>query len=152
MTHLEEGNSAPDFQVLDENGMMRSLKDYRGKKLILFFYPKAMTPGCTNEAKNLQEFYTELKKNGFEILGVSPDETKKQVRFKEKYAFTYSLIPDVDKEIIKKYGVWGPKKLYGREYDGLHRTTFVIDEKGTILKIFKKVKTKEHAQQILENK
>ncbi len=151
MTHLKEGDKAPDFQVVDESGNEVRLSEYQGKKVILFFYPKAMTPGCTNEAKNLQEFSGDLKKRGFEIIGVSPDNTQKQLRFKEKYGLEYPLIPDVDRKLIEAYGVWGPKKLYGREYDGLHRTTFIIDEDGKIAKVFKKVKTKEHSKQILDS-
>ena len=150
MTHLTEGVKAPNFKVYDENNQIIDLNNFKGKKLILFFYPKAMTPGCTNEAKNLEEFYSELKEKGFEVLGVSPDPAEKQLRFKEKYNLTYPLIPDTDKKLIMDYGIWGPKKLYGREYDGLHRTTFIIDEESNILKIIKKVKTKEHAQQILK--
>ena len=150
MTHLIEGEKAPSFKVLDEIDESINLQDYKGKKLILFFYPKAMTPGCTNEAKNLEEFYSELKAKGFEVLGVSPDAAEKQVRFKEKYNLSYPLIPDTEKKLIMDYGIWGPKKLYGREYEGLHRTTFIIDEDSKILKIIKKVKTKEHAQQILK--
>ncbi|RLD45544.1 MAG: thioredoxin-dependent thiol peroxidase [Bacteroidetes bacterium] len=149
MTHLNEGDIAPQFETIDEQGNTIKLSDYKGKKLILFSYPKAMTPGCTAEACNLSDNYELLKSKGFEILGISADDTKKQIRFKEKYNFPYPLIPDTEKEILKLYGIWGPKKLYGREYDGIHRTTFIIDEEGKIEKIFKKVKTKEHTAQIL---
>ena len=149
MTHLTEGDIAPIFETIDEQGNTIKLSDYKGKKLILFSYPKAMTPGCTAEACNLSDNYELLKSKGFEILGISADDTKKQIRFKEKYNFPYPLIPDTEKEILKLYGIWGPKKLYGREYDGIHRTTFIIDEEGKIEKIFKKVKTKEHTAQIL---
>lgn len=149
MTHLTEGDIAPMFETIDEQGNTIKLSDYKGKKLILFSYPKAMTPGCTAEACNLSDNYELLKSKGFEILGISADDTKKQIRFKEKYNFPYPLIPDTEKEILKLYGIWGPKKLYGREYDGIHRTTFIIDEEGKIEKIFKKVKTKEHTAQIL---
>jgi len=149
MTHLNEGDIAPNFETIDEQGNTIKLSDYKGKKLIFFSYPKAMTPGCTAEACNLSDNYELLKSKGFEILGISADDTKKQIRFKEKYNFPYPLIPDTEKEILKLYGIWGLKKLYGREYDGIHRTTFIIDEKGKIEKIFKKVKTKEHTAQIL---
>ena len=149
MTHLNEGDIAPKFETIDEQGNPIKLSDFKGKKLILFSYPKAMTPGCTAEACNLSDNYELLKSKGFEILGISADDTKKQIRFKEKYNFPYPLIPDTEKEILKLYGIWGPKKLYGREYDGIHRTTFIIDEDGKIEKIFKKVKTKEHTAQIL---
>jgi len=149
MTHLTEGDIAPMFETIDEQGNTIKLSDYKGKKLILFSYPKAMTPGCTAEACNLSDNYELLKSKGFEILGISADDSKKQIRFKEKYNFPYPLIPDTEKEILKLYGIWGLKKLYGREYDGIHRTTFIIDEEGKIEKIFKKVKTKEHTAQIL---
>lgn len=149
MTHLNVGDIAPDFETTDEQGNPLKLSDYRGKKLILFTYPKAMTPGCTAEACNLSDNYKELTDKGFTIVGISADDTKRQIRFKEKYNFPYPLIPDTEKEILKLYGVWGLKKLYGREYDGIFRTTFIIDEEGKIEKVFKKVKTKEHAAQIL---
>jgi len=118
MTHLNEGDKAPDFETIDEQGNTIKLSDYKGEKLILFSYPKAMTPGCTAEACNLRDNYEELTSRGFIILGISADDTKKQIRFKEKYNFPYPLIPDTEKKILKLYGIWGPKKLYGREYDG----------------------------------
>ncbi len=149
MTHLNEGDIAPDFNTIDEKGNPLKLSDYRGKKLILFTYPKAMTPGCTAEACNLSDNYAMLNDKGFAIVGISADDEKRQIRFKEKYNFPYPLIPDTEKEVLKLYGAWGLKKMYGREYDGIFRTTFVIDEKGKIEKIFKKVKTKEHTAQIL---
>lgn len=149
MTHLKPGDKAPDFSTVDEQGNPVNLSDFAGKKLILFSYPKAMTPGCTNEACNLRDHYRELKDRGFELLGISADDEKRQQKFKEKYNLPFPLIPDTEKEILKAYGIWGPKKLYGREYDGIHRTTFVINEKGIIEKVFTKVKTKEHAEQIL---
>jgi peroxiredoxin Q/BCP len=149
MTHLKPGDKAPDFNTVDEQGNPVKLSDYKGKKLILFSYPKAMTPGCTNEACNLRDHYQELKAKGFELLGISADDEKRQQRFKDKHELPFPLIPDTEKEVLKAYGIWGPKKLYGREYDGIHRTTFVIDENGTIEKVFTKVKTKEHAEQIL---
>ena len=150
MTHLKEGDKAPDFEGLNEKGEKVSLADYTGKKLILFFYPKDDSPGCTKEACNLRDNYKKLSKLGFDILGVSPDTSKKHQKFIDKYEFQYSLLADEDKETINSYGIWGPKKFMGREYDGLHRTTFVIDEEGRIEKIIEKVKTKDHAEQILE--
>lgn len=150
MTTLNIGDKAPDFDVIDEKGNKVKLSDYKGKKLILYFYPKANTPGCTAESKNLNEFYNTLKEKGFEVLGVSADTDKKQSNFKEKYGFEFPLIPDTEKEIIKAYDVWGVKKMYGKEFEGIFRTTFVISEDQKIEKIFKKVKTKEHAQQILK--
>jgi len=150
MTKLKIGDKAPDFDVVDELGNQVKLSNYKGKKLILFFYPKANTPGCTAESKNLNEFYNTFKEKGFEVLGVSADSEKKQQNFKAKYGFDFPLIPDEEKNIIKSYDVWGQKKMYGREFEGIFRTTFVISENQKIEKIFNKVKTKEHAQQILK--
>ena len=149
MTHLEIGIKAPDFSNQNCLEETINLTDFKGKKLILFFYPKAMTPGCTAETVDLASNYKLLQSKGFDVLGVSPDTLAKQLRFKEKKEVPFSLIPDEAKDIIQKYGVWGPKKLYGREYDGLHRTTFIIDENGVIEHIIKKVKTKTHTTQIL---
>ncbi len=149
MTHLAPGDKAPDFNTVDEKGNPIALSDFKGSKLILFAYPKAMTPGCTAEACNLQDNYDLLSAKGFKIVGISADDAKRQQRFKEKYGFKYPLIPDTDKEILKAYGIWGLKKNYGREYEGIFRTTFIIDENGNIEKVFKKVKTKDHAAQIL---
>ena len=149
MTHLKPGDKAPYFEAKNCMGETVKLTDFAGKKLILYFYPKAMTPGCTTETVNLAEHYELLKEKGFDVIGVSPDDEKRQKRFKEKYNVPFSLIPDEEKKVINLYGVWGPKKLYGREYDGLHRTTFIIDENGVIEHIIKKVKTKAHAEQIL---
>ena len=150
MTHLKEGDKAPDFQGIDQNEKTISLSDYKGKKLILYFYPKDDTPGCTAEACNLRDNFSVLKKEGFELLGVSPDNPKKHQKFIDKYSLPFPLIADTEKEILNAYGVWGPKKFMGREYDGVHRTTFVIDEAGKIEKIIAKVNTKAHAEQILD--
>mgnify|MGYP001185141102 CR=1 FL=1 len=151
MTFLKEGDKAPQFSALNENEQKVSLSDFAGKKVILYFYPKDMTPGCTAESCNLGENYVALQEKGFIVVGVSPDPAKRHVKFIEKYDLPFSLIADEDKEVIKAYGVWGPKKFMGKEYDGVHRTTFVIDEKGIIEKIFTKVKTKDHTNQILES-
>ena len=148
--HLKEGDKAPDFQGVDQNEKTISLSDYKGKKLILYFYPKDDTPGCTAEACNLRDNFSVLKKEGFELLGVSPDDPKKHKKFIDKYSLPFPLIADTEKEILNAYGVWGPKKFMGREYDGVHRTTFVIDEAGKIEKIIAKVNTKAHAEQILD--
>lgn len=148
MTNLQEGDKAPDFTGHIEDESQVSLSDYTGKKLILYFYPKDDTPGCTAESCNLRDNYSELKELGFEILGVSPDPVKKHKKFIDKYEFPFSLIADEDKKIINDYGIWGPKKFMGREYDGLHRTTFVIED-GVIIKVIQKVKTKAHTAQIL---
>ena len=150
MTHLKVGDKAPDFTAINQDGKEVKLSDFKGKKLILYFYPKASTPGCTTEAKNLRDHYAELKEKGYEVLGVSADSPKRQKNFKEKNNLPFDLIADEDKKVINAYGVWGPKKFMGREYEGIYRTTFVIDENGIIEKIINKVKTKEHVQQILE--
>ena len=149
-TYLKSGDSAPEFEGTDERGETVRLSDFTGRKLILFFYPKDDTPGCTAAACSLRDHYQELKDKGFAMLGVSPDSSKKHTKFIEKYDFPFSLIADEDHDIMTKYGVWGRKKFMGREYDGVIRTTFVIDEGGSIDRVFEKVKTKVHAQQILE--
>ena len=150
MTTLQVGDKAPNFKALNEHGQTISLSDYAGKKLVIFFYPKANTPGCTAEACNLRDHYDLLKAKGYELLGVSADSQKKQENFKNKYRFPFPLLADEDKDVIQAFGVWGPKQFMGRKFDGIHRTTFVIDEQGTISKIIDKVKTKDHAAQILE--
>ncbi|TYA71846.1 thioredoxin-dependent thiol peroxidase [Seonamhaeicola marinus] len=150
MTTLKIGDKAPSFTSKDQDGNLVSLEDYKGKKLVLFFYPKASTPGCTVEACNLRDNYDRFKSLGYEILGVSADSAKRQTNFKNKYEFQYPLLADEDKEVINAYGVWGPKKFMGREFDGIHRTTFVIDENGLIEDVIAKVKTKIHTDQILK--
>lgn len=149
MTHLKEGDKAPDFSAPDENGNIISLSDYKGKKLVLYFYPKDLTPGCTMESCNLRDNYKLMQKQGYEILGVSADDEKKHRRFIEKHDLPFHLLADTDKKVINDYGVWGPKKFMGRTFDGIHRTTFVIDENGVIEEVITKVKTKAHAEQIL---
>ena len=151
MTTLKIGDKAPDFKVINQDEKLISLSDFKGKKLVLFFYPKASTPGCTVEACNLNENYERFQAQGYEILGVSADSPKRQSNFRNKYEFTYDLLADEGKEVINAYGVWGPKKFMGKEYDGIHRTTFVIDENGVIADVISKVKTKEHTNQILTN-
>ncbi|WP_299096813.1 thioredoxin-dependent thiol peroxidase [uncultured Winogradskyella sp.] len=149
MTHLKVGDKAPSFSAKDQDGNTISLSDYNGKKLVVFFYPKASTPGCTAEACNLNDNYERFKSKGYEILGVSADSAKRQSNFKNKYGFQYPLLADEDKSVIEAFGVWGPKKFMGREYDGIHRTTFVIDENGILEDVITKVKTKAHTDQIL---
>tara|TARA_B100002052_G_scaffold294815_1_gene320230 strand:+ start:298 stop:759 length:462 start_codon:yes stop_codon:yes gene_type:complete len=151
MTHLNIGDKAPDFLGLDQNSNQLSLSDYKGKKLILYFYPKDNTPGCTAESCNLTENYSELHKKGFDVLGVSPDNVESHQKFISKFNLGFNLIADVDKKMCMNYGVFGPKKFMGREYEGVHRITFVINENQIIEKIFKKVDTKNHAKQILES-
>jgi peroxiredoxin Q/BCP len=149
MIKLKVGDSAPQFSVKDQDGNVINLKDFKGKKVVLFFYPKASTPGCTAEACNLRDNWEQFQEKGYQILGVSADTEKKQSNFKNKYELPFPLLADEDKEVIEAYGVWGPKKFMGKEYDGIHRTTFVIDENGLIEEIITKVKTKDHAAQIL---
>ncbi|MFK7810407.1 MAG: thioredoxin-dependent thiol peroxidase [Saprospiraceae bacterium] len=151
MKHLKVGDKAPDFSGLNESGEQVSLSDYKGKKLVLFFYPKDNTPTCTVEACNLRDNYEKLQKEGYELLGVSPDSAKKHENFIKKFDFPFSLLADTEHNALKAYGVWGPKKFMGREFDGVHRTTFVIDEKGKVEKIIEKVKAKNHTEQILES-
>ncbi len=148
MTTLQIGDKAPDFTALDQDGNKIKLIDYKGNKLVLFFYPKASTPGCTMEAKNLRDYYNDFLDKGYAILGVSADSAKRQKNFCLKNELPYPLLADEDKKVINAYGVWGPKKFMGREYEGIHRTTFIIDENGLILNIIAKVKTKDHANQI----
>ena len=149
MITLKKGDKAPDFEVKNQQGELVKLKDYIGKKVVLFFYPKASTPGCTMEAKNLRDNYAEFTDKGYDVIGVSADSEKRQLNFSNKNELPYNLLADEEKEVINAYGVWGPKKFMGREYDGIHRTTFVIDEKGFIEDIITKVKTKAHTEQIL---
>jgi peroxiredoxin Q/BCP len=149
MTTLKIGDKAPNFSALDEKGNKISLEDYKGKKLVLFFYPKASTPGCTVEACNLRDNYQSFLAKGYDVLGVSADSAKRQQNFINKNELPFPLLADEDKSVIEAFGVWGPKKFMGREYEGIHRTTFVIDENGNIEDVIAKVKTKEHTSQIL---
>ena len=149
MTTLKIGDKAPGFSVKDQHGKTINLEDFKGKKVVLFFYPKASTPGCTAEACNLRDNYQDFQSKGYEILGASADSEKRQMNFSTKQELPYSLLADEDKEVIMAYGVWGPKKFMGKEYDGIHRTTFVIDENGNIEDVITKVKTKDHSAQIL---
>ena len=150
MTTLQIGDQAPEFQSINQDGNAVSLSDFSGKKLVLFFYPKANTPGCTLEACNLSDNYSRFVAQGYDVLGVSADNTQRQSSFKNKFKFPYDLLADEDKTVINAYGVWGPKKFMGREYDGIHRITFVIDENGIIEDVITEVKTKEHTDQILK--
>ncbi|MFC7357017.1 thioredoxin-dependent thiol peroxidase [Jejudonia soesokkakensis] len=151
MKTLKEGDKVPNFTVNDQDGNAISLSDYKGKKLIVFFYPKANTPGCTAEACNLRDNFNELQNQGYELLGVSADTERKQKNFKEKFDFPFPLLADTQKEVIDAFGVWGEKKFMGRIYDGIYRKTFVVNEKGIVSRVIDKVKTKDHAAQLLED-
>ncbi|MGF1560233.1 MAG: thioredoxin-dependent thiol peroxidase [Flavobacteriaceae bacterium] len=149
METLKIGDKVPAFSASDQDGNTINLSAYIGRKLIVFFYPAANTPGCTAEACNLRDNYSELQAQGYELLGVSADSQQKQANFKNKFSFPFPLLADEDRTVINTFGVWGPKKFMGREYDGIHRMTFVIDEKGIVTKVIDKVKTKDHSSQLL---
>jgi peroxiredoxin Q/BCP len=150
MSTLQIGDKAPAFSGINQKGKKVSLTDYTGKKLVLYFYPKDDTPGCTAQACNLTENHRALQKQGYAVLGVSPDTEKKHVKFIEKYKLTFDLLADTEKETIQAYGVWVEKSMYGKQYMGVARTTFIIDEEGAIADIIEKVKTKDHTAQILK--
>lgn len=149
MTHLKVGDKAPAINALDQDGKAISLDDYAGKKVILYFYPKDMTPGCTTQSCNLRDNYDDLTSKGYDVIGVSADSAARHLKFIEKHELPFRLIADEDKKVLNDYGVWGLKKFMGREYDGIHRITFIIDEKGIIEDVILKVKTKFHTAQIL---
>jgi peroxiredoxin Q/BCP len=148
MTILKEGDKAPAFTGTDQDGGRIALADYKGKKVVLYFYPEDDTPTCTVQACNLRDNYSLLKREGFTVIGVSPNDEKSHKKFEAKYGLPFPLVADPDRKIIGKYGVWGEKQLYGRKYIGLHRTTFLIDEKGVVRKIFLKPRSKQHAEEI----
>lgn len=147
---LKVGDKVPDFKGVDQDDNIISYQDYVGKKLVVFFYPKASTPGCTAEACDLRDNENALKAQGYHVIGVSADSVKRQKNFAEKNSLPFPLIADENRDVLNAFGVWGPKKFMGREFDGIHRTTFIIDENGIITDVIEKVKTKEHANQILE--
>ena len=149
MTHLTEGTKAPAFTGVDQNGDKVSLAQFKGKKVVLYFYPQDNTPTCTEQACNLRDNYAALQKEGIIVLGVSPDEVAKHKKFETKFTLPFTLLADTERTVIYKYGVWGEKKMYGKAYMGLLRTTFLIDEKGIIKKIFLKPKSKQHTEEIL---
>ena len=150
MKPLKVGEIAPTFTVKDHLGNPQSLENYKGSKVVIFFYPKADTPGCTAEACDLRDHYKELKEAGFVLLGVSADKELKQKKFADKFNLPFPLLADTERTILNSFGVWGPKKFMGKEYDGIHRMTFILDEDGVIERVIDKVKTKTHAEQILE--
>src|SRR5579872_4796351 len=147
---IKVGDKAPDFSGVDENGEKISLKDFKGKKVVLYFYPKDDTTGCTAEACDFRDSYSRIKRKGVVLLGVSPDSEKSHQKFKEKYDLPFPLIADTDKVISNEYGVWQEKSMYGRKYMGIVRSTFVIDEKGKIMAVFPKVKVAGHVDEVLE--
>jgi peroxiredoxin Q/BCP len=150
MIQLKEGMKAPDFEGIDQSGRSVKLDDFRGKKVVLYFYPKDNTPGCTTEACNLRDNWDTFLKKGFVVVGVSPDSEKSHKGFSEKYTLPFPIIADTSKKILNDYGVWGEKKMYGKSFMGVIRTTFIIDEKGLIEKIINKVDTAGHTQQIFD--
>ena len=150
MTHLKSGDKAPTFKGFDENGSPIELHNFLGKKVVLYFYPKDSTPGCTAQACDLRDNYNNLLAKGYVVIGVSADSQKSHQKFKEKYNLPFPLISDTEKEVIKAYGVWGPKQFMGKTYDGINRTTFIINEEGLIEEVINKVKTKEHTNQIIK--
>ena len=150
MNTLKIGDKIPEFDCLDNNGKNVSSGDFAGKKLIVFFYPRANTPGCTAEACNLSENYKELTDSGYSIVGVSCDKVETQNKFSTKFGFQYPLLADTEKKLVKLFGVWGPKKFMGREYEGIHRMTFIFDENSVVSRVIEKVNTKNPTDQILE--
>jgi thioredoxin-dependent peroxiredoxin len=149
MTHLKPGDKAPEFSGRDQHGNTISLSDFKDNKLVLYFYPKDSTPGCTAQACDLRDNYDMLLKQGYKVLGVSADSEESHRKFIEKYSLPFPLLSDTGKDVLKSYGVWGPKKFMGKQYDGIHRTTFVINQKGVIEDIIQKVQTKSHSAQIM---
>jgi len=150
MITLKEGDKAPVFKGVDQNGNKVSLADFKGKKVALYFYPEDDTPTCTIQACNLRDNYALLKKEGFEVIGISPDDSSKHKKFEEKFSLPFTLVADTSQKILNQYGVWGEKQMFGNHYMGVHRTTFVIDERGIIRKIFLKPKNKQHAEEIIK--
>jgi peroxiredoxin Q/BCP len=150
MAILEEGTKAPAFKGKDQNGKSIAGSDFKGKKLVLYFYPQDSTPTCTVQACNIRDNFALLQKAGIEIIGISPDDAKSHKKFEEKHQLPFTIIADTERSIIEKYGVWGEKQMYGKKYMGLMRTTFLINEKGIIVKVIAKPKSKQHAEEILE--
>jgi peroxiredoxin Q/BCP len=150
MKHLKVGDNAPIFEGVDQENKHISLNDFSGKKVAIYFYPKDSTPGCTAQACSLRDQYSELLSRGVQVIGVSADSVASHQKFAEKQTLPFPLIADTERKVIEQYGVWGPKKFMGKNYDGIHRMTFLIDENGKIEQIWEKVNTKEHAKEILD--
>lgn len=150
MNNLKQGDKLPDFQATDYNGNIISPETLKGKKTVIYFYPKDMTPGCTAQACNLRDNHDILLANNYNVVGISPDSNESHKKFAKKYNIPFPLISDTDKHLAKLFGVWGPKKFMGKEFDGIHRTSFIVDESGIITEIISKVNTKEHAAQFLK--
>ncbi len=150
MAILEVGTQAPNFKTIDQNGELVTLEQFRGKKVILYFYPKDDTPGCTKEACAFRDNFEKFKEINVEVLGVSVDDEKKHKKFAEKYNLPFRLLADTEKKIVQDYGVWGEKSLYGKKYMGTNRVTYLIDENGKIEKVFPKVKPETHAEELLQ--
>lgn len=150
MNTLKVGDPMPEWEGIDQDGNTVTSKDFKGNKLVVFFYPKANTPGCTAEACSLRDHYSELREAGYALLGVSADSRVKQANFRKKFNLPFPLLADTEHVLISAFGVWGPKKFMGREYEGIYRTTFLIDEEGRVERVIDKVKTADHAAQILE--
>jgi thioredoxin-dependent peroxiredoxin len=150
MSILKMGDKAPVFEGIDQDGKLVNLEQFKGNKIVLYFYPKDDTPGCTAEACDLRDNYERLLAKGFKVIGVSPDQEKSHKKFAEKYKLPFPLLPDPEKSIIQSYGVWGPKKFLGKSYEGVLRTTFIISEEGIIEEVITKVDTKNHTEQIIK--
>lgn len=150
MSNLRPGDKVPEFNSIDHHGNAISNETFKGKKTVIYFYPKDMTPGCTDQACNLRDNYDVLLKNNYNVIGISPDDTKSHNKFATKHNLPFPLIPDTDKSLAKMFGVWGRKKFMGREYDGINRTTFVINEEGIVTEVIEKVDTKNHTSQIIK--
>ena len=146
---LQEGTKAPDFELKDSEGITHKLSDYSGKSIVLYFYPKDDTPGCTKEACSFRDSYADFKKAGVTIIGISPDKVESHKKFKDKYSLPFTLLADPEHQVCKAFGVWGLKKSYGREYEGVYRTTFIIGPEGQIQRVFEKVKPSDHSQEVL---
>ena len=148
---LSAGNKAPDFELMDNDGTLHKLSDYKGKTIVVYFYPKDDTPGCTKEACSFRDAYADFREAGVEVIGISPDNEKSHARFVQKYELPFVLLSDQDHQVCEAFGVWGLKKYMGREYDGVYRTTFIIGPDGVIKKVFEDVKPADHSQEVLDS-